>query len=208
MEAQRVRIKMCGMTRRQDIDYAIALGADAIGLIFYPKSRRYVTVEQAKILLREIPPLVNIVAVAVDPEPDDLKRLINELPIDTIQFHGNEKVEFCQRFGRPYIKAVSARNSQLITAAMDKFQTASAILVDTPSAEYGGSGQAFDWQIIPERRTRPLIIAGGLNPQNCIAAVKLNPYALDVCSGIEQSPGIKDHHKMKQFVDVLRGKHD
>lgn len=199
---------MCGMTREQDIAHAVALGVDAIGLIFYPKSARYVLIEQAKKLLREVPVFVDVVAVLVNPDSSLVEQVISELPIQWLQFHGEESAEFCSQFKKPYIKAIQASSTITINQLSVEHLHASAILLDTPSATYhGGTGKVFNWDVIPQNFKKPLILAGGLNATNVNTAVAMcSPYAVDVCSGIEASPGIKDHDKMSQFVNALWGK--
>ncbi len=215
MTIKRTRIKMCGMTRISDITHAISLGVDAIGLIFYEKSSRHVSVEQAKLLLlnhpfpspeRGLPAFVDIVAVFVNPEASFVKQVITELPIQLLQFHGDESPEFCEQFDIPYIKAIPAESPDAIIQAADQYTHAAAILLDTPSAtSRGGTGLAFDWQIIPRQLSKPIILAGGLDASNVVSAITAcSPYAVDVCSGIEASAGIKDHDKMSAFVNVLQ----
>jgi len=205
---QRVRIKMCGMTRVDDIHYAASLGVDAIGLIFYPQSPRYVAIEHAKKLVQDIPAFVDVVAVFVNPELALVNRVIRELPIQCLQFHGDETAEFCDQFTLPYIKALQATSGQAIRESCTTYKQAAAILLDTPSTvSRGGSGQVFDWQLIPEQCTKPIILAGGLNAGNIVAATeRVSPYAVDVCSGVESSPGSKDRYKMNQFVTELWGR--
>lgn len=206
MNQGRVRIKMCGMTREQDIDYAVSIGVDAIGIIFYPGSTRYVTIKQAKSIVGKIPAFVDVVAVVVNPSVTDMDNIINEIPIQWIQFHGDESPEFCIRFNKPYIKSVPASSTGIIDQSMALYANASAVLLDTPSVQRGGAGLAFDWSVIPEKRKKPVILAGGLDARNVEYAVSLvKPYAVDVCSGIEASPGIKDHLQMLEFVNALRG---
>ncbi|KTD23418.1 phosphoribosyl anthranilate isomerase [Legionella lansingensis] len=198
---------MCGMTRKQDIAHAIDLGVDAIGLIFYPQSPRYVSVPQAKLLVQDIPVFVDILAVVVNPESSLVEQIINELPIQGVQFHGQESARFCSQFKIPYVKAISAHSKEAIMELSAEFQEAAAILLDTPSRSYGGTGSRFDWRIIPQKRVKPIILAGGLNASNVKEAVSIcSPFAVDVCSGIEASPGIKDHGKMNDFVNALWGK--
>lgn len=198
---------MCGMTREEDIDHAISLGVDAIGFIFYNKSARYVTVTQVKALLKRVPAFVDAVAVMVNPEPQFVKEIIDELPIQYLQFHGDETVDFCEQFKFPYIKAIQPNNSQEIITAMAEYQEAKAILLDTPSSSHrGGTGKAFDWQIIPEVLAKPYILAGGLNELNVQEAMmQCHPFAVDVCSGIEALPGVKDHSRMSKFIKSLWG---
>ncbi|HHT0593179.1 TPA: phosphoribosylanthranilate isomerase [Legionella anisa] len=205
MKTARVRVKMCGMTRNDDIAYAIKLGVDAIGLIFYPKSARCVSIEQAKILLKDLPAFVDSVAVLVNPERDFVHEIIEELPIQLLQFHGDESAEFCQQFNKPFIKAIHCDSAEYIHQTVQNFMTARALLLDTPSEmARGGTGCAFDWNIIPKKAEKPFILAGGLNEHNVLDAIKLcQPYAVDLCSGIEASPGIKDHGKMSRFMQIL-----
>lgn len=194
------------MTRNEDIAHAIDLGVDAIGLIFYAKSSRYVSIEKAATLLRNIPPFVTVVAVLVNPEKNKVQQIVDELPVTHLQFHGEEPPEFCLSFGKPFIKALPAQSSLQIQEMTERYSNASAILLDTPSAEYGGTGECFNWQIIPKKRPMPYILAGGLNELNVLDAVKeAQPYAVDLCSSIESLPGIKDHIKMSNFVKVLWG---
>jgi phosphoribosylanthranilate isomerase len=195
---------MCGMTRRVDIEHAINLGVDALGFIFYEKSARYVDIGKAKELMSSLPPFVTPVAILVNPESEFVARLINELPIQLLQFHGDENAHFCQKFHMPYIKAIHPANSDHIGATTENYQRAQAILLDTPSSSRGGSGIAFDWEVIPRSLSMPYILAGGLNEFNISDAIRHNtPYAVDICSGIEAVPGIKDHLKMSRFMTAL-----
>ncbi|HHF7373283.1 phosphoribosylanthranilate isomerase [Legionella bozemanae] len=205
MKTARVRVKMCGMTRSEDIAYAIKLGVDAIGLIFYPKSARCVSIEQAQVLLKDLPAFINSVAVLVNPEQDFVHRIIENLPIQLLQFHGDESAEFCQQFNKPFIKAIHCDSAEYIHQAAQDFVTAQALLLDSPSeTARGGTGSVFDWKIIPKKIDKPFILAGGLNEYNVREAIKLcRPYAVDLCSGIEASPGIKDHDKMSRFMQKL-----
>ncbi len=197
-----MRVKMCGMTRSDDIAHAVHLGVDAIGLIFYPKSSRHVTVEQAKTLLKNSPPFIDAVAVLVDPDAELVQQIIEELPIQLLQFHGSESAEFCQQFNKPFIKAIHSNSSAYIQQMTQDYGNARALLLDTPSDTVrGGTGLIFDWGVIPQRLEKPYILAGGLDESNVVDAIKsCHPYAVDLCSGIEASPGIKDHKKMAQFM--------
>ncbi|CEG56676.1 N-(5'-phosphoribosyl)anthranilate isomerase [Legionella fallonii LLAP-10] len=197
---------MCGMTRAEDVAHAISLGVDAIGLIFYPKSPRNVTIETARPLLDNIPPFVSAVAVLVNPEMKLVEQILKKLPIQLLQFHGDESPEFCQQFGKPFIKAIQPQTADQIKQEMERYSKASALLLDTPSVtNRGGTGLTFDWNIIPPDLPKPYILAGGLNQFNVLDAIKMNPYAVDVSSGVESEPGIKDHLKMSQFIKVLWG---
>lgn len=202
---QRMRVKMCGMTRMEDMEHAINLGVDALGIIFYAPSPRSITIKKAKKLLHSLPPFITVVAVVVNPELDFVRRLVDELPIQLIQFHGDEEAEWCQKVPLPYIKALHPLSAAHIMHAAGAFHTAQALLLDTPSAARGGSGSTFDWRIIPSSLDKPYILAGGLNEFNIRDAVtETVPYAVDVCSGIEAAPGIKDHLKMSRFMAALR----
>lgn len=197
---------MCGMTRREDVTHALNLGVDAVGLIFYPQSPRSVSIEHAKVLLKDFPPFVNAVAVLVNPFREFVQQIIEELPIQLLQFHGAESALFCQQFNRPFIKTIHADSTEYLQQAVHEFGAASAVLLDTPSmAARGGTGLTFDWQIIPKKLGKPYILAGGLNEFNVLEAIKsCHPYAVDLCSGIESSPGIKDHDKMSRFMQKLK----
>lgn len=204
----RTRLKMCGMTRAEDIAVAISLGVDAIGLIFYQGSSRCVSIDQAKALLSAIPAFVNVVGVFVQPDEAFVKQVLSDVPIQWLQFHGDESASFCEQFGRPYIKAIPATSSVAIIKAMDEYSSARALLLDTPSTtSRGGSGKPFDWSIIPKNQAMPLILAGGLDALNVQSAIQsCSPYAIDVCSGVESSPGIKQLEKMNQLVRALWGR--
>lgn len=208
MNRLRTRVKMCGMTRIEDIAYAVDLGVDAIGLIFYPQSPRYVTVDQAKMLLNNLPPFVDAVAVLVNPQKEIVQELIDELPVNLLQFQGEETPDFCQQFNKPYIKAIRPKAASQIEEGMRVYLNAQAILLDTPSNTHrGGTGLPFDWSIIPEELSKPFILAGGLNELNVSEAIKtLHPYAIDLCSGVESAPGIKDYLKMSQLMkEIIEG---
>lgn len=198
---------MCGMTRSEDIEHAIRLGVDAVGLIFYPKSARNVSLEKARILVNNIPAFVDIVAVMVNPQQSFVQQIIDEIPVQLLQFHGEETSEFCGQFNKPFIKAIHPKTTMQIQQSIDEFIDARAILLDTPSdKEKGGTGLTFDWKIIPENLSKPYILAGGLNESNVLDAINLcRPYAVDVCSGIEALPGVKDHLKMSQFIKAIWG---
>ncbi len=201
---------MCGMTRKEDVAHAVALGADAIGLIFYAKSSRNVSIDHAKALLDGLSPFVAATAVLVNPDQEFVQQIIAELPVTLLQFHGDESPEFCKQFKIPYIKAIHPESKEQIIQMDNEFSEARAILLDTASGNMrGGTGLTFDWHIIPEKRKHPYILAGGLNQLNLNEAVRTcKPYAVDVCSGIEASPGIKDHFKMSQFTKALWGQNE
>lgn len=208
----KTRIKMCGMTQAEDVVYAQHLGVDALGFIFYNQSRRAISVEQAKAILVEVDQRLSrslvsdLVAVFVNPERSLVAHVMATLPIDYLQFHGEESPEFCNQFAIPYIKAIPAESVEKIQYGLEKYATAAAILLDTPAGQQrGGTGQLFDWEMIPKCH-KPMILAGGLTVDNVWQAIRTcSPSVVDVCSGIESSPGIKDHTKMQQFVEAVRG---
>lgn len=193
------------MTRAADIAKSVELGVDAFGLIFYPNSSRFVSFEEAKNLTQNIPPFVDIVGVFVNPDTAHVSQCLRQMPITLLQFHGDEKASFCEQFEKPYIKAIQVHSSLQIESEMKAHHNAIGFLLDTPSKQYGGAGVAFDWSLIPKNVCKPLILAGGLTHENVGSFIKkYAPYAVDVCSGIESAPGIKDEHKMKLFVKALR----
>ncbi|WP_256478758.1 MULTISPECIES: phosphoribosylanthranilate isomerase [Legionella] len=202
----RIRIKMCGMMREEDVAYAVSLGVDAVGFIFYEKSSRAIDFAQVK-ALGKVPAFVSVVGVFVNPAAAQVRQVLQETPVTHLQFHGEESADFCTQFNKPYLKAIAATSSAEIVQQVRQHSQASAILLDTPATCRGGSGQVFDWQIIPKALGKPVILAGGLNATNVHAAAAQYPlYGVDVCSGIELKPGIKDHNKMREFVNALWGK--
>lgn len=205
----RTRIKICGITRQQDALEAARLGVDAIGLVFYAPSPRNVSPEQAQVITVALPPFVSIVALFVNPAVEFVQEVIRKVHPSVLQFHGDETAEFCQQFGVPYIKALPAAEQFDIHAAEKQFASAQALLLDTPHPNlYGGTGQAFDWSRFPKAAAKPLILAGGLTPENVADAIKqTHAYAVDVSGGVEQQKGIKDPARMAAFVEgVARGK--
>lgn len=196
---------MCGMTRVEDVRHAIRLGVDAIGFIFYSKSSRSVSIEQVKSLLLDFPPFIDAVAVLVNPEKEFVRQLLDDLPIQLLQFHGDESPEFCEQFSKPFIKALHPTDTNQIHQYAQEYSKACSLLLDNASdASRGGTGMSFDWQMIPDTLSKPIILAGGLNEFNIVEAVRIShPFAVDVCSGIEAMPGIKDHHKMDRFLKAL-----
>jgi phosphoribosylanthranilate isomerase len=202
----RIRIKMCGMMQKKDINYAITLGVDAIGLIFYEKSPRYVSAINAHDITQDMPPFCDTVGVFVNHSASEVKAILNIVDLDYLQFHGDESAEFCQQFDKPYIKVVRVKNSESIINACQGYKSSRAILLDTFNDKiYGGTGKPFDWHIIP-MVDKPLFIAGGLTPQNCVDVINTEKaYALDVCSGVELTPGKKDWVKMQAFVEKAWG---
>lgn len=195
------RVKICGLTRPQDVEAAVACGADAIGLVFYAPSPRAVDLEQARILAAKVPAFVAVTGLFVNPERDYVEAVLDAVPLDLLQFHGDESPEFCQSFGRRWIKAVRVREPGQIEQAFADYHQASGLLVDAwDPNRYGGTGQSFNWSLIPENRPLPLILAGGLSSDNVARAIEqVRPWAVDVSGGVEESKGKKDATKLSQF---------
>ncbi|BAN47746.1 phosphoribosylanthranilate isomerase [Metapseudomonas resinovorans] len=201
-----VRIKICGITRIEDALAAVAAGADAIGFVFYAKSPRAVTPAQARSIIAALPPFVTTVGLFVDMPRAELRQLLGEVPLDLLQFHGDESAEDCAGFGRPYIKALRVKPGDDIAAAVSRYPEASGLLLDTyvPGVP-GGTGEAFDWSLVPQDAAKPLILAGGLTPDNVGEAVRqVRPYAVDVSGGVEAAKGIKDAAKIQAFIQRAR----
>lgn len=207
MNPLRTKVKMCGMTRTEDIKYAADLGVDAFGLIFAEESPRYLSLDKAQALCKNLPPFISPVAVLVNPDRQFVQQVIKELPIAYLQFHGEETNDFCAQFNKPFIKCIRPENTLSIQQAAQDYSDTVALLLDTVSDKgRGGTGLSFDWQIIPDSLTKPVILAGGLNPEKVQHAVQTcAPFAVDVCSGVETMPGVKDHVKMSQFMKGLWG---
>ena len=201
-----VRSKICGITRIEDALAAVEAGADAIGLVFYGKSPRAVSIEQAAVILQALPPLVTSVGLFVDMPRDELQQLLQRLPLDLLQFHGDESPADCEGHGRPYIKALRVRPGEDVAAAMAPYAGARGILLDTfVEGVPGGTGASFDWSLVPENAAKPVILAGGLDADNVATAIRqVRPYAVDVSGGVEASKGIKDVGKIRAFVRAVR----
>ena len=197
-----VRVKICGITRQQDLHAACNAGADALGFVFYEKSPRHVSIATAAALMRDLPPFVQSVGLFVNAEPAFIESVLHAVPLDLLQFHGDETPADSARFGRPFIKAVRVnRNTDLLKYAAD-FDAARGLLLDAfvPGVP-GGTGERFDWSLIPPDLPKPVILSGGLTPDNVIEAVhRVRPWAIDVSSGVEAAKGIKDAHKIAQFI--------
>ncbi|OGT81426.1 MAG: N-(5'-phosphoribosyl)anthranilate isomerase [Gammaproteobacteria bacterium RIFCSPLOWO2_02_FULL_61_13] len=200
-----VRIKFCGITRPEDAAAAAAAGADAIGLVFYPDSPRCVTPRQAALICAAVPPFVSRVGLFVDPEREWVKEVLKMVPLDLLQFHGTEPVSLCTSFGRPYLKGVRVRETRDIVRADKEHGPAQALLLDAYVAgKHGGTGVPFSWALIPAGIVHPVILAGGLTPENVGAAIAAaRPFAVDVSGGIENQPGIKDSGKMCRFAAAV-----
>ncbi|WP_233235146.1 phosphoribosylanthranilate isomerase [Bordetella sp. LUAb4] len=234
----RTRIKFCGMTRNEDIAAAVAAGADAVGMIFYPKSKRCIDVAQAARLRRAVPAFVDVVALVVNATEEEVRRIIGEVGPDLLQFHGDETPEDCRVYGHRYMRALRVGgpgmdSAAALAATCATYGDAAGWLFDSYTSGFGGSGLAFDHHLLDDVRKAsvaaacgamgsahaggaasteaaacvsvPLILSGGLTPENVEASVRtVRPYAVDVSSGVESSPGIKVHDKMRAFVDAVR----
>lgn len=200
------RIKICGVTRAQDAQACAASGADAIGLVFYPRSSRAVTVHQAADIVAAVPPFVSVVALFVDEPIGSIERIISTLPIDVIQFHGDESPEFCHQFGRPWIKALRVRPGLDVVEECQRFSKARGVLLDSWQADVpGGTGKTFDWRLATQALCVPVVLAGGLTHENVGDGIRaLHPAAVDVSGGVEVSPGLKDAKKIRQFIAAVR----
>ncbi|OGI49897.1 MAG: N-(5'-phosphoribosyl)anthranilate isomerase [Candidatus Muproteobacteria bacterium RIFCSPLOWO2_01_FULL_60_18] len=203
----RTRVKICGITRIEDAIAAAQAGADAIGFVFDPKSPRHVHPDQALKITRALPPFITVVGLFVNPAPDTVEGVLSHVPLDLIQFHGNEKPEQCRRYHRSYIKAIHMKPDVDLHEMARLYGDATGLLLDTYVADTaGGSGQVFDWNRVPHDLGKPLVLAGGLTPENVGEAVRrVRPYAVDVSSGVEQSKGVKDAGKIAAFIEAVRG---
>lgn len=198
---RRTRIKVCGFTREADLDGALALGVDAVGFVLYPPSPRAVTVARAAELARRVPPFVSRVGLFVNEDAAAVERAARDAALDLLQFHGDESVEYCERFGLPWIKAIRVRPETDLLECADRFRGARALLLDAWSEAWGGSGKRFDWSLIPQSLPMPLILSGGLDPDNVAEAVRnIRPAAVDVSSGVESAKGIKDVARVAAFI--------
>lgn len=199
------RIKICGFTRKEDLKAAIEAGVDAIGLVFYPSSPRFVDLPTAAELARMVPPFVTIVGLFVNADPATIRATLAAVPIHLLQFHGDENEDFCRQFDRPYIKAARVRPGVDLVQYAGRFPSAQAILLDAFVEGYGGGGKGFDWKLIPPDLGKPLILSGGLDAANVADAIaRVRPAAVDVSSGVEAAKGIKDADKIREFVAAVR----
>ena len=202
----RTRIKICGITRVEDARAAVDAGADAIGLVFYSPSPRNVSIEQALAIAAVIPPFVTRVALFVNATPASIEAVLAAVPIELLQFHGDERPADCARFGRPYLTAARMKPGLDLLEYLAPYDAASGWLLDAYRADrFGGTGAAFDWGLIPVGLARPLVLSGGLEPASVEAAVRrVRPWAVDVSSGVESAPGVKEVAKIQAFVTAVR----
>lgn len=201
----KTRIKICGLTREEDVDAAVAAGADAIGFVFYPPSPRYVTPARAAELVRRIPPFVDVLGLFVNEVPETVRAVCEQVPINLLQFHGDEDPAYCRRFARPYLRAARVRPGLDLVEFAGSFPESRGLLLDAFVEGYGGGGHVFDWTLIPPGLPGFLVLSGGLTAANVGDAVRrVRPAAVDVSSGVEMGKGIKDHAKIAAFVAAVR----
>ncbi|HHJ1300022.1 MULTISPECIES: phosphoribosylanthranilate isomerase [Pseudomonas] len=201
-----VRSKICGITRIEDALAAAEAGADAIGFVFYAKSPRAVDVRQARAIIAELPPFVTTVGLFVNASRCELNEILEVVPLDLLQFHGDETPQDCEGYNRPWIKALRVRPGDDLEAACRLYAGARGVLLDTyvPGIP-GGTGEAFDWSLVPARLSKPIILAGGLSAQNVGQAIaQVRPYAVDVSGGVEEAKGIKDAAKIEAFMRAVK----
>jgi phosphoribosylanthranilate isomerase len=201
----RTRIKICGITREEDLDNAVLLGADALGFVFYPPSSRFLATERAARLVRLVPPFVTAVGLFVNEEAAVVKRVLEAVPLQLLQFHGEEDAAYCAQFGLPYIKTARVRPGLDLLEYAVSFPGARGLLLDAHVDGYGGGGKTFDWSLIPKHLPLPVILSGGLHAGNVAAALSaVRPWAVDVSSGVERAGGIKDAQLIAEFIAGVR----
>jgi phosphoribosylanthranilate isomerase len=212
----RTRIKLCGLTRMDDIKVAVDAGADALGFVFYERSQRYIKPESVSRLLSAVPSFVCTVGLFVNATPEQVHATVSQAPVSLLQFHGDETIEQCcesaKAANRPFIKALHIKPDTIASDLLkyeQECRTASGLfaglLLDNWTDEYGGSGRVFDWSLIPQEIASRVILSGGLNAHNATdAVIRMRPYAVDVSSGIEQGKGIKDPAKIRAFISAIR----
>jgi phosphoribosylanthranilate isomerase len=200
------RVKICGITSVEDGLMAVNAGADAIGLVFYAKSPRHVSIEQAREIALAVGPFATVVGLFVNAPEAEVNAILQQVPLHVLQFHGDEDLAYCEQFARPYMKALRMKPDLDIQAAMAVYPSASGILLDAyrPGVP-GGTGETFDWDRVPEQAPCPLVLAGGLTPENVKQAITAtSPYAVDVSGGVEASPGKKDAEKTVSFIQAAK----
>ena len=202
----RVRVKICGLTRGRDVRAAVSCGADALGFVFAAGSKRMIKPRTARELVQLVPAFITRVGLFLDQDAEQVGKILEEVPLSLLQFHGREDARYCRQFGLPYIKAVSMNSGRAVEQVEKAYPDAAALLMDSHEpGGLGGTGRTFDWKQmarIGDQTERPLILAGGLTPQNVRAAVRLvKPWAVDVSSGVEEAPGIKNAEAMRRFIE-------
>ncbi len=202
----RTRVKICGITCYDDAKAAISEGADALGFVFYEPSPRYISVEETELIFNKIPPFINTVGLFVNAKYEFVLNASNALNINLLQFHGDEDEAYCSSFGKPYIKAIRIQETTNLLDVSRQFHSASGLLIDAfDKDKFGGTGETFDWDLLQTTCELPIILAGGLSPDNISDAIKqTRPYAVDVSSGVEKSKGVKSHPLIKQFMKEVK----
>ena len=201
----RTRVKICGICTVADANEACNAGADAIGMVFYGNSPRNVTIASAMEIISSLPPFICAVGLFVNSSQQEVNHVLSHVQLDLLQFHGDEDEAFCNSFDRPYIKVVRVKSDTDLVGSCKQYASARGILLDSyKKGTPGGTGEAFDWAVIPKKLALPVILAGGLNPENVAQAVSsVQPWAVDVSSGVEKSPGKKDQKKLEQFIRAV-----
>jgi len=198
----RTRVKICGITRVEDAGAAVKYGADALGLVFYADSPRYLAKEQARVIADAVAPLVTIVGLFVNPSAETVSTVLDAVPLGLLQFHGAETNADCKKFGVPFIKSIAVSDDVDVLSRMQGYPDASGFILDAWQPQtHGGGGEVFDWERVPEHAPAPVILAGGLTPENVALAIRsTSPYAVDVSSGVESAKGIKSAEKIAAFM--------
>ncbi len=197
-----VRVKICGITRLEDAIYACDVGADALGFVFYRKSPRMIDKAAATSIISKLPPFISKVGLFVNDSPEFIRSIIQHVNLDLLQFHGEEDEEECLQYGIPYIKAIKMREEVDLATMVSKFEESAALLTDSyvPGIP-GGTGKTFDWSLLNQRVIKPIILAGGLTPENVGEAIRsVHPYSVDVSGGVESKVGVKDKNKILKFI--------
>ena len=211
----RTRVKICGITRSSDAIASVEAGTDAIGLVFYAQSPRFIAPAAAAKIVADLPAFITTVGLFVNASAEQVNEVLAQVPLDCLQFHGDESADYCEQFKRPYIKAIRVKEDTDVLMMIRQYGKAQAVLLDTyVVGTPGGTGQTFNWQLIPRQDGQDgqdgqdemaIILAGGLTPANVAMAIRtVHPYAVDVSGGVEQSSGIKDHDKIKQFINEVQ----
>ena len=200
------KVKICGFTNSENARDAAIAGVDAIGLVFYDKSPRNVDIQKAREIVAALPPFINRVGLFVNANPSFIDEVLCEVPLDTLQFHGDEEVVDCTQYQMPFIKSLRVTSKTNLDQIAEYFSDASALLLDSYNPNsYGGTGEIFDWSLARVKINLPIILAGGLNSENVSEAIsQVNPYAVDASSGVESSPGMKDIDKILAFIQSVR----
>lgn len=202
MSIIRTRIKICGITNLEDAETAISAGADAIGFVFYEKSPRYIAINTAEHIVKNSAPFINFVGLFVDADESYIKKVLQRVPVSTLQFHGHEPEQTCAIYNRPYIKAIRMTEGINLTEQCQQYSSAAGLLLDTYVKDVpGGTGLSFNWDLIPNDLEKPIILAGGLDETNVKNAItQVQPYAVDVSGGVEEEKGVKDPVKIRNFI--------